>query len=589
MKNKSLFLLVVLLLGMFLVACASGGDVGGETVAEPAATTAATAASTGASDEAESSEPVESHESEAAPSSSGDSEEHMPEELGTVDFPISCTAEAHAEFNHGLAALHSFWFPPASESFATAAELDPTCAMAYWGLAMTHLGIPWSPTPPDSLALGQAAVDEALALGAPTEREQAYINAIAMFYKDADTLDHGPRALAYEAAMEQLAQDFPDDTEAQIFYALALLITASPTDKSYANPLRAIEIMEPIFAEQPDHPGTAHYLVHGHDYPDLAAGGVEAALRFAEIAPAAPHALHMPSHIFTRLGYWQDSIATNMAGAAAANAALAPSSEPGTAFEPALHAMDYMMYGYLQLARDEAAKALVDEISAIKQATGGLGSAYALSAIPARYVLERGAWAEAAALTLYPPEFAWENFPQAEATIVFARGLSAARLGDVEAANQAVERMQALQEALTTANEGYWAGQVAIQIEEVAAWNALAEGNADEALATMRHAAELEAATEKHPVTPGPILPAYELLGELLLELDNPAEALAAFETSLQEDPNRFRGVYGAARAAELAGDTAKAEAYYSQLVELAATADGERPEVTQAQEFLSQ
>jgi tetratricopeptide (TPR) repeat protein len=607
MKNKSIFLLLVLLLGIGLIACSSAGD-GGEETAEvlPAATVV-----TEAPDGSDSAEGVESQagetaneeasetavvptieaieESEVVESSSDNSEEPMQAESGTVNFPISCNAEAQAEFNHGLTMLHSFSFPPAVKSFTAVAEADPTCGMAYWGLAMTYLNIPWSPTPPDSLALGQTAVEQALALGAPTEREQAYINAIATFYKDADTLDHGERALAYEAALEQLATDFPEDPEAQIFYALSLLITASPTDKTYANPSRATEILEPIFATQPDHPGVAHYLVHSHDYPDLAAEGLEAALEFAAIAPAAPHALHMPSHIFTRLGYWQDSIDTNMAGAAAANAALAADSEPGTAFEPALHAMDYMMYAYLQLAQDSAAQALVDEISAIKQATGGFGSAYALSAIPARYVLERGAWAEAAALSLHPAGFAWENFPQAEATIVFARGLSAARLGDVEAANQEVAQLEALQEALTAVNQGYWAGQVAIQIEEIRAWAALAEGDTDKALAAMRQAAEMEAATEKHPVTPGPILPANELLGEMLLELDNSAEALAAFETSLQEDPHRFRGVYGAARAAELAGDTVKAEAYYSQLMELGGTADSERPEVVQAQEFLSQ
>jgi tetratricopeptide (TPR) repeat protein len=284
----------------------------------------------------------------------------------------------------------------------------------------------------------------------------------------------------------------------------------------------------------------------------------------------------MPSHIFTRRGYWQESIATNQASAEATKG-------------PALHAMDYMMYGHLQLAHDEAAKALVAELKAIKQAPGGLGSAYALAAMPARYVLERGAWAEGAALALHPAEFAWEKFPQAEAVLVFARGLSAARRNDIPEAGEALAHLQTLQEALLAQNQAYWAGQVGIQREEMVAWMALAEGHDDQALTAMRHAVELEAATEKHPVTPGPILPAYELLGELLLELDHPAEALQAFEASLQEDPQRFRGLYGAAQAAELAGDTAKAKAFYTELTNMVTTADSERPEVAQAQAFLAQ
>lgn len=497
-------------------------------------------------------------------------------ELGTVDFPVSCNAQAQAEFNHSLTLLHSFWFPPAIESFGKVIELDPTCAMAYWGLAMAQLGIPWSPPPKEALAAGQSAVEQAVALGGATPREQAYIDAIAAFYHDADTLDHGTRALAYETAMEQLVEAYPDDTEAIVFYALALNITASPTDKTFANQLKAIDLVEPIFAAQPNHPGAAHYLIHSHDYPPLAEGGLEAALRYADIAPAAPHALHMPSHIFTRRGYWQESIETNQASAEATNG-------------PALHAMDYMMYGHLQLAHDEAAKALVAELKAIKQAPGGLGSAYALAAMPARYVLERGAWAEGASLALYPPEFAWEKFPQAEAALVFARGLSAARRNDIAAAGEALAHLQTLQEALLAQNQAYWAGQVGIQREEIVAWMALAEGHDDQALTAMRHAVELEAATEKHPVTPGPILPAYELLGEMLLELDHPAEALQAFEASLQEDPHRFRGLYGAAQAAELAGDTAKAKAFYTELTKLVTTADSERPEVAQAQAFLAQ
>jgi hypothetical protein len=513
-----------------------------------------------------------------------------PERLGAVEFPVSCTPEAQAEFNHGMALFHSFWFGPAIESFTHVTELDPTCGMGHWGVAMSLLGIPWSPTPEQALVDGWAAVEQAAAVGAQTPREQAYIAAITAFFQDADTLDHPTRALAYEAAMAQLAKDYPEDTEAQIFYALALNITAQPTDKSYANQSKAVEILEPIFQQQPDHPGVAHYLIHSNDYPALAAEGLDAALRYARIAPSAPHALHMPSHIFTRLGYWQESIETNRASAEAAKAALAASQAPGTGFVDALHAMDYMMYGYLQLAQDGAAKALLDEINSIEQVDAeNLGSAYALAAMPARYVLERGQWAEAATLALHPPALAWDRFPQAEAALVFARGLGAARAGDLAAARQALERLETLHETLASTNQGYWAGQAAIQIEEVAAWTALAEEDAQEALALMRQAATLEDATDKHPVTPGPIVPAHELLGEMLLELGDPVTALQEFEISQEIEPNRFRGLYGAAHAAELAGEMEKARSYYEQLVTLGAMADSERAELAAAQAFLAQ
>lgn len=509
------------------------------------------------------------------------------EVIGTVNFSTSCTAEAQAEFNRGVALLHSFYFPPAISSFESALELDPTCVMAHWGIAMSRLGIPWSPTPEEAVAAGRVDVEQALSLGGPTAREQAYIDAIAAFYNDADGQVFGQRAKAYEAAMEQLVQEFPNDTEAKIFYALALLITGTPPDKAYTNQLKAMEILDPIFHELPNHPGAAHYLIHSHDVPALAEGGMEAALAYADIAPAAPHAQHMPSHIFSRRGYWHESIASNRVGVEAAKATLPADAPAGTTNEGTLHAQDYMMYAYLQLAQDGEAKTLLDEINAITQATGGFGAAYALAAMPARYVLERKAWDEAAALALSPPDFAWDRFPHAEAILVFARGLGAARNGDVATANEAIERLQAIHDTLVAANNGYWSGQVAIQSMEVAAWVALAEGDQDEALRLMQEATAAEDLTEKHPVTPGPIKPAHELLGELLLELGDPAAALAAFETSQQLEPNRFWGWYNAAHAAAWAGDMAKAKSYYSELVDLVA-ADSQRPQVLEAQEFLA-
>jgi tetratricopeptide (TPR) repeat protein len=511
-------------------------------------------------------------------------------QVGEVDFAVSCTPEAQAAYNHSMALLHSFEYPAAIESFNTVAELDPTCAMAHWGVAMSLVEPLWGEPTSQMLADGWAAVEKAMAAGAKTPREQAYIDAIAAFYKDSSTVDHRTRALAYKQAMAQLVQDYPEDTEAQIFYALALLATAQPTDKSYANQRHAVDILAQIFADQPDHPGVAHYMIHSNDYPALAEHGLEAAQRYAGIAPDAPHALHMPSHIFTRLGYWQESVETNIASANAAKAALPESDRQTIGSGSALHAMDYMMYAYLQMAQDGAAKALLDEIHALEKiAVEDFGAAYALATMPARYVLERGQWAEAATLALHPQTFGWATFPQAEASLVFARGLGAARAGDVDAARQELERLQSLHETLVTGGPEYWAGQVEIQVREVDAWIALAEERNEEALALMREAVELEAATEKHPVTPGPIAPAHELLGDMLLKLEQPAEALVEFEASLVTEPNRFRSLYGAARAAELAGEMETARAHYEALIALSANADSERAEVTEAETFLAQ
>jgi tetratricopeptide (TPR) repeat protein len=527
----------------------------------------------------------------APPEASEHEHEMEMAELGEVNFPVSCTPEAQAEFNHAMALLHSFEYPAAIDSFTTVSELDPSCAMAHWGIAMSLVEPLWQAAAGQDLVDGWAAVEQAQAAGAQTPREQAYIDAIAAFYQDGETVDHLTRSLAYTEAMAQLVQDYPEDTEGQIFYTLALLATAQPTDKSYANQLKAVGLLEQVFAAQPNHPGAAHYLIHSNDYPALAEHGLDAALRYASIAPAAPHALHMPSHIFTRLGYWQESIDTNIASANAGKAALAASQPPGTSSSTVLHAMDYQMYAYLQLGQDEAAQALLDEVNTLEQIDpeDPLGSAYALAAIPARYALERGQWAEASAVTLPPVAFAWESFPQAEAINAFARGLGAARSGDVAAAQQEIERLAVLSEAMVALNLGYWAGQAEIQSTAIAAWAALAEGNLEEALALMRQAVEMEAATEKNPVTPGPLVPAQELLGEMLLELDQPAEALAAFAVSHEVEPNRFRGLYGAARAAELAGDLEKARTYYEQLVALGATVDSERPEMAAAKAFLAQ
>ena len=501
------------------------------------------------------------------------------EKLGQVNFANTCSPAVQADLNRAVALLHSFWWGATIKAFNDVAQQDPSCGIAHWGVAMALLDNPfvWPPSP-KALADGAAAVGRARGAGAKSQRELDYIAAIEVFYKDHDKVDHRTRAVAYEKAMEQLSARYPDDREAAIFYAIALNATAVATDKTYAQQLKAAGILERVFREQPDHPGAAHYLIHSYDYPAIADKGLVAARRYATIAPSAPHAQHMPSHIFTRRGYWQDSIRSNLASAAAAD----------NDFDR-FHAWDYLAYGYLQLGQDRAARGVLDQILSVEKPNVlNFPVAFALAAIPSRYALERGQWAEAASLALRPGDFPWPRFPQSEAILVFARGLGAARSGNLAQAREDQVRLAALRDALLAAKVGYWADQVDIQRLLVAGSIARAEGRNDDALQLIRAAADREDATEKHPVTPGSIVPAREVLGEILLDLGRPAEALREFEASQQKDPNRLRGYYGVARAAELSGDTAKAKAQYGQLVTLAAQADSERPEVTQAKAFLA-
>jgi hypothetical protein len=511
-----------------------------------------------------------------------------PEQLGTVHFPVSCNAEAQAQFQRAVAIEHSFWFEEAEKAFTTVTVTDPECAMGYWGIAMSFYHPLWEP--PDAMALqhGWEAVAEAKAVGAKTDRERDYIAAIEAFYKDADTRDHRTRALAYEKAMEQVYLRYPEDHEAAVFYALALDATALPTDKTYAKQEKAGAILEKVFTAQPNHPGVAHYIIHSYDYPPLADRALAAARRYAKIAPAAPHALHMPSHIFIRLGLWREAIDSNRTSAAAAKK-YGLKAFPGRAWRDELHALDYLVYAYLQGAQEKEVKGVLDELKVIQKAEPEDGiSAYAFTAIPARYVLERRAWTEAASLTLHPATFPWSRYRWAEANVYFARALGAARSGNTASARKEVEQLQSLRDTLAEAKQSYWADQVEVQRRAAAAWLAYADGQNEQAIALMRSAAELEDATEKHPVTPGPIVPARELLGELLLELKQPAQALREFETSLRASPNRFHGLSGAARAAQHAGDAEKARGYYAKLVSLSEHGDTARAELTEAQTFLA-
>ena len=511
------------------------------------------------------------------------------ERLGTVRFATSCAPAVEPRFDRAVALLHSFALDASVAGFTEVAAADPACGMAWWGVAMSWLGNPLA-GPPGARGLkeGWTAVEKAKAAGAKTDRERDYIAAVEIFYKDADRVDHRTRALAYERAMEQIAARYPNDREAAIFYALALNITLDPNDKTYANQLKAAAILEKAFAEQPEHPGIAHYLIHSYDFPPIAAKGLPAAKRYASIAPSAPHALHMPSHIFTRVGSWQESIDTNRTSAkAAADTLAAGGSQTGLRSYEGLHAYDYMMYGYMQLARDREARALVEEVTATRKLNvDHFAGAFALAAIPARYALERSQWAEAAALSPTPADLAWSRFPQAESIVWFARGLGAARSGDPARARQDLARIEALRDSLTAAKSLYWAHQSEVQRLVVVAWITRAEGRNDEALSLLRQAADREDATEKHPVTPGAIQPAREMLAELLLDGGQAAKALTEFEASQQTDPNRLHGLAGAARAAEASGDRAKARAYYTKLLELTKTADSPRPEIAKAKAF---
>jgi tetratricopeptide (TPR) repeat protein len=510
------------------------------------------------------------------------------EKLGRVNFSVSCSARAQEQFNRAVALLHSFWYEEAEKVFTEVTVTDPSCAMGYWGIAMSLYHPVWAPPTHAELEKGSAALEKARSIGVKTERETDYIAAIGVFYKDSDKLDHRTRALAYEKAMEQVYSRYPEDREAAIFYALSLLGTALPTDKSYANQKKAAEILNEVLPKEPEHPGVAHYIIHSFDYPQLAYLALPAARSYAKIAPSSPHALHMPSHIFTRLGLWNESIQSNLASSSAAKNWVAK-THPGAASFDQLHAMDYLAYAYLQGAQDQKAKSIVDETSAITRVElENFAAAYAFTAIPARYALERRRWSEATALKVHPSAFPWDRFPYAEATIYFSRAIGSVRIGDVSSARKDIEKLASLQNALVKAKNDYWAGQVEIQRQVAAAWLALAEGKHEEALKLMRAAADLEDSTEKHPVTPGTIVPARELLAEMLLELNQPEQALKEFEASQRVEPNRFRSLYGAARAAELAGDMEKARMYYAKLISICEHADTERTELEQAKAFLA-
>ena len=515
------------------------------------------------------------------------------EELGQVNFPVTCTAAAQKQFNRAVAWLHSFEYEAAEKAFTEVTVTDPQCGMAYWGIAMSNYHPLWVPPTAAELKKGLSAIEKAKIVGARTQRERDYIAAIDVFFHDSDKLDHKARTFAYSNAMEQLFQRHPSDNEAGVFYALTLIATGMmANDKSYAREKKAAQILNRVLAREPKHPGVAHYLIHAYDYPTLAHLALPAARSYAKIAPASAHAQHMPSHIFTRLGLWQEAIRSNLDAEAAAKAYAVRNHLSGV-FDEQFHAMDYLVYAYLQGAQDKQAWGVLDELTKIQRAEPETFKvAYAFTAIPARYALERRRWDEAAKLTLSPASlgaFPWARFRWAEANIHFARAIGAARTGDTASAREDVEELAAIQQALVEIKGDYdWAKEVDIQRRAASAWLAHAERRDDEALQLMRATADLEDATEKHPVTPGAILPAREMLGDLLSELNQPAVALKEYEAALEISPNRFNSIYGVARSAELSGDGKKARAYYERLVALCNQSDGSRPELQQARKYLA-
>lgn len=506
------------------------------------------------------------------------------QQLGQVHFPISCGAALQPGFERAVALLHSFWYEEATQAFSRLVQADSGCGMAYWGLAMSLWHPLWTPPSRQDAAAGLAAAEQAVRRTAPGSRERDYADAVASYYRDYDKLGERPRMVAYQEAMERLVAKNPADEEGRIFYALSLIAVgyATPEDTALSRQAKAGEILEPLFQRHPDHPGLAHYLIHAYDSPRFAARAERAADDYAQIAPSVPHAHHMPSHIYTRLGQWDASIASNLRSAQAAHQ-FEDQRHLNAMWDQRAHAMDYLEYAYLQEGRDREAKALVDTAAGITAVfpQGSLVNDYALAAIPARYALERGAWADAARLAVRPAP-AWRG---TEAITHFARAVGAARSGQAPLAAAEVDSLKGLEAVLNAAGGAQlqWAVQAKIQRLSAEAWLAWATNRPYDALRLAQSAADLDDVTEKHPVTPGAVLPARELEADLLLELGKPGEALRAYQAALARAPERARSLFGAARAAELAGDASGARQWYQRYLDVVAKGDGSRSEVAVA------
>jgi tetratricopeptide (TPR) repeat protein len=505
-----------------------------------------------------------------------------PEKLGRVHFKTSCTPEAQKEFERALAMLHSFFFPETVKAFVAIPTTDPKCAIAYWGIAISQRPNPLvGPFDAATLKRGLDAIEKGEAIGPKTQRERDWLAALKEFYKDYDKVDQDTRTKNYEKAMERLTVKYPDDVEAKVFYALALNETFD--HKSMEPLLKAIKILEPIDKKYPDHPGVTHYLIHSYDFPPIAQRGVPAANKYAQIAPSAPHAQHMPSHIYSMVGMWEESVKSNWRSVAVANDYVAKAKLDGT-LGGVPHAYDFMAYAYLQMGQDMKARALIPDTMAIKKLIGvPLAGSTARAAVPARYMLERQDWQGAAQL-----QPLGTGYPMAEAITYFARAMGNARSGDTAAAQADIEKLKEQQAALEKAGQGYWAGQVEIQVLGAQAWTAQAQGNKSEAIKLMRAAADLEDASEKHVAMENRLYPMRELLGDMLMAQGESVAALKAYETSLKNAPMRLRGFYGAAKAAEFSGDQRKAREYFEKLAKLTRNSDGDRSELREMKQRLA-
>ena len=511
------------------------------------------------------------------------------EMFGTVSFTASVPGSLKNDFNIAIALLHSFEYDEAEKVFAKIIDQAPGCAMAYWGVAMCNFHPLWFPPTPPELQKGSKAVQVAKSIEGKTKRESDYIEAIGQFYEHADRLDHRSRVLNFEKAMQKIYENYPDDEEAVVFYALALDAAADPNDKSYTNQRKAFALLNPIFEKEPLHPGIAHYIIHNCDYPGLAELGLPAARKYASIAPASSHAQHMPSHIFTRLGLWNDCIQSNLVSISSARCYAEKAKIKGH-WDDELHAMDYLVYAYLQKGQDELAQQQVDYLETINEVYPvNSKSAYAFAAIRTRNLLERKMWKQAAALSLHPANFPWEKFPWQEAIIHFARAMGAVNTNNPNEAKEELQKLNLLYDELAKqTDKKQEAGQVAVQLKTLQAWIEFKQGNNEKGLNLMRAAADMEDGMEKHPVTPGEVTPARELLGEMLLEMNQPVSALEAFEADLKIRPDRFNGLYGAGLACERAGNKAQAAVYFKDLLKSSDAQNCKRVELQKARSFLS-
>jgi tetratricopeptide (TPR) repeat protein len=493
-------------------------------------------------------------------------------ELGKVSFPTSCNPAVQAEFETGVAMLHSYWFNYAGKTFRAVLEKDPGCAMAYWGVALDLQGNTLSgPPPAQSARAAWELLEKARSVEVKSERERLWLDAIRAYFRNYDTVPVDARLSAYNTAMEQLAARFPDDFEAQVYYALTLQASAPKSDMTYANQYKSAALLEKLYTAQPGHPGITHYLIHAYDFAPFADKGIPAARRYASIAPAVPHARHMPAHIYSMVGLWQDSITSNLS---------ALEIQPDY-----YHAADFTVYAHLQLAQDETAARMIEKALATPERGDrppSMANFTAKAAMPARYVLERADWKAAAALPLTPTEY-----PQADSLTHFTRGLGMARSGNLPGAEREIDAMRRLRQAMEKAGDAYWAARTGEQILAVSAWVALKQGAVEKAAALMRQAADGEDASIKHVAMENRLYPMRELLGDFLLDAGRPREALTEYAAALKAHPNRYRGLYGAARAAEAAGDAAAAKAYYQKVIVLSANADGSRPELQHARAFV--